>query len=116
VSSLLSQIFKCLLCFQIFKCLLCYQVFKCHHCFRCIVLAIVFPIWIYTSSEVPTNLSLYQRKSPHHNRCVILLASYTCKVRLTPIPFSKITLARSGRPPFLLARSLLLGQADPQSF
>ena len=31
-------------------------------------------------------------------------------------PFSKIILARSGWPPFLLARSLLQGQADPQSF
>jgi len=127
---------------QIFKHQHCYLSSKHHHCFRssCVITAFsdlqvsfllpdlqVSPLlplhcighclshWIYTSSEVPTNLSLYRRKSPHHIRCVILLASYTCKVRWTSAPeldivsllfhpfiqsypFSKITLARSGRP------------------
>jgi len=55
VSSLLSQISKCLLCFQIFKC---------HHCFRCIVLAIVFPIESIRPQKFQPTF-LYTRESHH---------------------------------------------------
>ena len=107
------QVFKCLLCFQVFKCLHCFQVFKCHHCFRCIVLAIVltFPLNLYVlrsfyrltswtggshhRSEIcPTELVVFQ------TRCAIL-ARLLLQGHADLHHFSKITLARSCRPPLL---------------
>ena len=95
--------------------------------------------WIYTSSEVPTNLSLYQRKSPHHTRCVILLASSLLAGSGWPIHtwtiqsigwgshLASSLLARSGWPIHTwiiqsigrgsyLARLLLQGQVDLYPF